>query len=443
MAQVTYGKSDEKHRAAFMNKMTKLFRKADKTGDGAVNMSELQAILDSHAKELIAGYGTWYHNMLNKELFDRFDTNDNDELEIGEFVHFMRYEMQLVRVFHHMDTDGDGMLSTKEIINFMKLHPRFAIAVRASPYWKEGRKLMKKHPDKAWSAMEFRKVMNHRCLEDAKSKLFDFTKSLTPGFGKVQAHKVPKHVKKKQPIHAKVKHHYVPETHLKKWRRDQKLMEVAAEKASEDKAKAKANRTIAFNNAAKYQKEYKQAETGLIRMRRQAKKHGNLFLEPEGKVVFVVRIRGILGLAPKTRKILQLLRLRQINSGVFVRLNKATLHMLRWVEPHITYGYPNVKSVRELIYKRGYGKINKQRIPLTDNRIIEQALGDKGIICMEDLIHEIMTVGPNFKVANNFLYPFRLNCPKGGFRKKLAHFNEGGSGGMREHKINGLIKQML
>ena len=42
---------------------------------------------------------------------------------------------------------------------------------------------------------------------------------------------------------------------------------------------------------------------------------------------------------PKTRKILQLLRLRQIFNGVFVRLNKATINMLRLVEPYITYGY--------------------------------------------------------------------------------------------------------
>lgn len=26
-----------------------------------------------------------------------------------------------------------------------------------------------------------------------------------------------------------------------------------------------------------------------------------------------------------------------------------------------------------------------------------QVLGDKGIICVEDLVHEIFTVGPNFK----------------------------------------------
>jgi hypothetical protein len=49
--------------------------------------------------------------------------------------------------------------------------------------------------------------------------------------------------------------------------------------------------------------------------------------------------------------------------------------MLRIAEPYIAWGYPNLKSVRELIYKRGFGKVNKQRIPLSDNSIIEKSLG--------------------------------------------------------------------
>jgi large subunit ribosomal protein L7e len=36
------------------------------------------------------------------------------------------------------------------------------------------------------------------------------------------------------------------------------------------------------------------------------------------------------------------------------------------------FRYPNLKSVKELIYKRGYGKLNKARTPLTDNSIIEE-----------------------------------------------------------------------
>jgi large subunit ribosomal protein L7e len=75
------------------------------------------------------------------------------------------------------------------------------------------------------------------------------------------------------------------------------------------------------------------------------------------------------------RKVLKLFRLRQINNGVFVKLNKATINMLRIAEPYVTWGYPNLKSIRDLVYKRGFGKVNKQRLPLTDNAIIEQSLG--------------------------------------------------------------------
>jgi large subunit ribosomal protein L7e len=38
----------------------------------------------------------------------------------------------------------------------------------------------------------------------------------------------------------------------------------------------------------------------------------------------------------------------------------------------VAFRYPNLKSVRELIYKRGYGKLYKQRIPLSNNNVIEE-----------------------------------------------------------------------
>lgn len=148
-------------------------------------------------------------------------------------------------------------------------------------------------------------------------------------------------------------------------------------------------------------------------------------------------------MAPKPRKVLQLLRLTQINSATFVRVTKATSELLKLAEPYVTYGYPNLSTVRKLIYKRGYGKINKQRIALSDNAIIEASLGKYGIASIEDLIHEIFTVGPNFKQANNFLWPFKLSNPTGGFRaRKFFHFIQGGDTGNREDFINALVKQM-
>jgi large subunit ribosomal protein L7e len=61
-----------------------------------------------------------------------------------------------------------------------------------------------------------------------------------------------------------------------------------------------------------------------------------------------------------------------------------------------------LKTVRELIYKRGYGKVNRQRLPLSNNAVIENSLGKYDILSVEDLVHEIFTVGPNFKQVSVF-----------------------------------------
>merc|ERR1711893_417062 len=235
----------------------------------------------------------------------------------------------------------------------------------------------------------------------------------------------------------------VPESLLKKRKQDAERRAKAAKAVLLNKKKNRVKRREMFKRAEKYIKEYRIQEREEIRLSREARKHGNFYVPPEPKVAFVVRIRGINGIHPKPRKVMQLFRLLQINNGTFVKLNKATLHMLRIAEPYITWGYPNLKSVRELIYKRGYGKIEGKRIALTDNAIIEQKLGQQGIICMEDLIHEIFTVGDNFKAASNFLWPIKLNSPTGGWRKKNNHFNDGGDFGCREDKINVLLRKMV
>jgi len=235
----------------------------------------------------------------------------------------------------------------------------------------------------------------------------------------------------------------VPETKLKKRRTVDTAKVEEEKKRAELKKKLRTTRKVIFKRAEKYVKEYRNLEASLVRFRRQAKKGGNFYVEPEAKLAFVIRIRGTMGLAPKPRKILQLLRLRQINNGVFVRLTKATKQMLTLVEPYITYGYPNLKTVKELVYKRGFAKIDKQRVAITHNQVIEKQLGKQNILCVEDLVHEVFTVGANFKQANKFLWPFKLSPPTGGWKKTLNHFNEGGDSGNREDRINELVHRMV
>merc|ERR1712117_815935 len=215
----------------------------------------------------------------------------------------------------------------------------------------------------------------------------------------------------------------VPETILKRRKRQQANKAARAKDALLNKVARKKKRVEIFKKAEKYAKEYRDKEREEIRLRREAKKEGNFYVPSEDKYAFVIRIRGVNQVAPK--------------------LKKATINMLRICEPHITWGTPTLKSVRELVYKRGFVKKDGCRTAITSNDIIEESLGRFGIICVEDLIHEIITVGPNFKYATNFLWPFKLNTPTGGWRKKTNHFVEGGDFGNREDFINPLLHKMI
>ncbi|XP_014675311.1 PREDICTED: 60S ribosomal protein L7-like [Priapulus caudatus] len=235
----------------------------------------------------------------------------------------------------------------------------------------------------------------------------------------------------------------VPESILKKRKQVAELKAKRLQNKLQNKKRNKAKRVEYFKRAEQYVKEYRTAEKDVIRLTKQARLKGNFHVPAQPKVAFVMRIRGINGVHPRVRKTLQLLRLRQINNGVFVRLNKATIQMLRIAEPYICWGYLNLKSVRDLVYKRGFAKVNKCRVPIIANAVIEKSLGKLGIICIEDIVHELFTVGPNFKQVSNFLWPFKLNTPTGGWRKKANHFVEGGDFGNREDMINSLLRKMI
>ncbi|GBG64842.1 hypothetical protein CBR_g48310 [Chara braunii] len=160
----------------------------------------------------------------------------------------------------------------------------------------------------------------------------------------------------------------VPESVLKKRNRDESWAKARADELREKRTKYKKNRVVIFKRAEQYIKEYRAQEADLVRLKPLAKLKGGFSVEAEPKVMFIIRIRGITHLHPKTKKILHLLRLSQIFNPVFLKVNKATITIIRRVQPYLTYGYPSLKSVKELIYKRGHGKVNKMEDPFDGQR---------------------------------------------------------------------------
>lgn len=235
----------------------------------------------------------------------------------------------------------------------------------------------------------------------------------------------------------------VPENHKKKTERDQKASDALKTQRETQAKKMQENKTYYLEQGRKHWEAYEQEQKSVIKAKREAKAASSIYVTAQPKFFLVVRTKGLNKVPPKEKKILQLFRLRQLHNAVFIRNNKATMTMLRRIEPYVTYGYPGRSVVKQMIYKRGYGKINGQRIPLTSNLIVEQGLAQFGIKCVEDLINEILTCGPHFKEANNFLWPFKLTSPKGGMEKKRHPYLNGGVFGPREEFISEFVARMI
>lgn len=161
--------------------------------------------------------------------------------------------------------------------------------------------------------------------------------------------------------------------------------------------------------------------------------------------VFVIRIREDDGRPPKcVLNILLQMRLKEANTGVFLRYTPTIKKHLHLVEPWVVYGKPSNGIVGDLMERRSFGSVKGEMVPLSDNTIIENTFGNNhGMICMEDLVHELTSAGKSFEVVANFLRPFPLSATRSKFEKKLLSLKQGKDYGDRGEEIDEFIKQML
>ncbi|PKU75973.1 60S ribosomal protein L7-2 [Dendrobium catenatum] len=108
----------------------------------------------------------------------------------------------------------------------------------------------------------------------------------------------------------------IPESVLKKRKREDQWALEKKEKLEEKRKKNRENRKLIFKRAEQYAKEYENQEKELIQLKREARLKGGFYVCPEAKLLFIIRIRGINAMHPKTKKILQLLRLRQVRTSI-------------------------------------------------------------------------------------------------------------------------------
>lgn len=199
---------------------------------------------------------------------------------------------------------------------------------------------------------------------------------------------------------------------------------IVARKLATDREKERIKRISKWDKS-NFPKEYENNET----------------TNQDERLLFVFRIPNPhMGEIPiRAKKVLNILRLKKVNQGTFVRLNKKVEPLLHLINPYVVVGTPALSTVRNLIQKHATVKIDIEKeedqtvekkegeekklveghdfkiIPLNDNNLVEEKLGEVGVICTEDIIFEIYKLGDAFLECVKFLEPFRLKEPVTGW----------------------------
>ncbi|KAA8496651.1 60S ribosomal protein L7-like 1 [Porphyridium purpureum] len=189
-------------------------------------------------------------------------------------------------------------------------------------------------------------------------------------------------------------------------------------------------------------------------------------------VFLVVRLGGNRqdSIPSRQTRILKMLGLGQNQTAVFVKRTQQNLALLRRVQNYVTYGRPTVQTIRSLIQKRAFvrtGAVDADpgaqvvyanrkaagdkyiRTSLSNNVMVEDALGEEGLVCIEDIVQEIASGGSDFDVCRGFLLPFRLSLPSTSRDHRRLRptdykaFTKGGKMGYRGDDIDDLVLAMV
>ncbi len=153
------------------------------------------------------------------------------------------------------------------------------------------------------------------------------------------------------------------------------------------------------------------------------------------KTLFVVRIRGGVDAQKTVEATLTMLRMERNNYATIFKENSSYKGMLRKVKDYVTWGEPDVETVKLLLETRG--KL------VGDEKVTEEALKNLGYESIEKLAAAIVAGEVEFSQLNGIKPFFRMHPPKKGFKRTVKRpYKDRGELGYRGEAINELVKRM-
>ena len=150
----------------------------------------------------------------------------------------------------------------------------------------------------------------------------------------------------------------------------------------------------------------------------------------------VIRIKGSVKARREHLDTLRMLNLKRANWATIVPKTPSYEGMLKKVEHMITWGEPNLKTVKTFL----------RRIELIgDGRLNEEVVRKLGFESIEDLARKIYAAEVTLsQLKDKGVRPYaRLHPPRGGFKGTIKkHVSAGGEYGYRGEGINDLFVRM-
>ena len=146
-------------------------------------------------------------------------------------------------------------------------------------------------------------------------------------------------------------------------------------------------------------------------------------------------------ICPESHTILTELRLNEQFDGCFVLLTPEMKQKLQKISHLVIYGIPTLELIRQLIHTKAFITKDGVEVALTSNKAVSDALSDKGVECLDDIVHSLSNVEPSFEDVSKFLSPFHFN--KIGVEKPRMLASAGGISGWNRDGISEYIQKIL
>ena len=138
-----------------------------------------------------------------------------------------------------------------------------------------------------------------------------------------------------------------------------------------------------------------------------------------------------------------------------------TIEQLMIIKDYVAYGKPSKSVLDEIIRKRGYLKAkDSKRLPISDNVMVEELLGEDGCICIEDVIDSFWRCKTNptlYKKVRETIWPIQLaarqetasekltkhDATQRDIKKAFTLASKGGHLGYMGDKINDFVQALI